>query len=83
MQNSELTRYERQTKKKKKKKKKERERPSEQFQNQQKKRQDGYGLKDQIHGAQQRLTSVEVFDGKIERVWKRKENGGGIKREKN
>ena len=50
-----------------------RERPSEGFQNWLKKHQDGYGLKDQIHGAQQRLTSIEVFDGKIERVWKREE----------
>ena len=63
MQNSESTRYDR----------RKRKRPSERFQNRLKKRRDGYGLKDRVHGAQQRLTSVEVFDGKIESVWKRKE----------
>ena len=44
MQNSKLFRYGR---------RKKRERPSERFQNLQKKRRDGYGLKDQNHGVQQ------------------------------
>ena len=61
MQNSESTR------RKKKKKKRKSIRAIQ-------KRRDVYEFKDQIHEAQQRLTSVEVLYGKIERVWKRKEN---------
>ena len=62
MPNSESTRYDRREK-----------RESAWFQNRLRKRRDGYGLKDQIHGALMRQTGDEVFDGKIERVWKRKE----------
>ena len=60
MQNSKSSRYDR-------RKKKRRERPSERFQNRHKKRQGYYRLKDQNQGAQQRITSVEVFNGKIEK----------------
>ena len=59
-----------------------RERPSVRFQNQLKKRRNCYGLKDQILGKQQRLTSVELFDDKIESVWKRKEMKKGLNKER-
>ena len=54
-----------------------RERPPDCFQNWLKKSQDGYGLKAQIHLAQERLKSINIFDGKIERVWKRENEEGG------
>ena len=57
---------------------KKRERPSDGFQNRLKMRQDSFGLKNQNHGAQLTLTSVEVFDGKIEKASKRGEEGVGI-----
>ena len=47
-------------------------------QNRLKKRRDDYELKDQNHGVQQRLTSVEAFDVKLERVWKKSNEGGSF-----
>ena len=65
MQNSKWTKYDRRKKKK--------ERLSERLHNRLIKRRDGDEVKYLIHGAQQRLMSVELFDGKIERVWKGEE----------
>ena len=57
--------------------KKKREKPSELFQNWLKKLLDGYGLKDQIHGARRRLVTVEVLNLK-----EKKEIGRGEEEEK-